>query len=109
MPERNGLGEFEMLVLAAVLRAGEGGYGAAIFGEVERTGRPVSMGAVYTTLKRLERRGLVSSRLGEPSAVRGGRRKRLYRVEAAGRHALQSTVDQLHQLLDGTDLAPGSA
>ncbi|MEM7415640.1 MAG: PadR family transcriptional regulator [Gemmatimonadota bacterium] len=104
MPTRTGLGEFEMLVLAAVLRAGTGAYGAAVFGEVERTGRPVSMGAVYTTLSRLEDRGLLSSQLGDPTPVRGGRRTRIYRLEAEGKEALQRALSQLNQLLDGTDL-----
>lgn len=104
MPTRTGLGEFEMLVLAAVLRAGSGAYGAAIFGEVERTGRRVSMGAVYTTLSRLEERGMLSSRLGDPTPVRGGRRTRVFRLEAEGRAALQRAVSQLSQLLVGTDL-----
>lgn len=93
-----------MLVLAAVLRAGTGAYGAAVFGEVERTGRPVSMGAVYTTLSRLEDRGLLSSQLGDPTPVRGGRRTRIYRLEAEGKEALQRALSQLNQLLDGTDL-----
>ena len=107
MPERNALGEFEMLVLAAVLRLGSGAYGAAVFGEVERTGRAVSMGAVYTTLARLESRGLVESRTGPPTQVRGGRRKKLYELTAPGRAELSTSVGRLRSLLAGTELQLG--
>jgi len=105
MPERVGLGEFEMLILAAVLRAGPEAYGAAVFSEVDGTGRPVSMGAVYTTLHRLEERGLISSQVGDPTPVRGGRRKKLYRLTPAGHESLQEAVQRLVTLLDGTNLA----
>lgn len=108
MPERNALGEFEMLVLAAVLRLGRGAYGAAVFGEVERTGRTVSMGAVYTTLARLESRRLVTSRLGAPTRVRGGRRKRLYELTATGRSELATSLSRLQSLLAGTELQLGT-
>ena len=82
------LGEFEQLVLFAVLRLADG-YGATIREEIERrTPRRVSAGAVYTTLERLERRGLVLSSWGEPTPERGGKRKRHYRLSAAGRDAL---------------------
>ena len=111
MPERIGLGEFEQLVLAAVLRAGSGAYGAAVYGEVERTGRPVSMGAVYTTLHRLEERGLLSSKAGDPTPVRGGRSTKIYRLEDAGRQALRESLERLTTLLEGTpmELRGGSA
>jgi PadR family transcriptional regulator, regulatory protein PadR len=82
------LGEFEQLVLFAVVQSDDA-YGTAIRTEIERrTGRQVSAGAVYTTLERLEARGLVSSRWGEPTPERGGKRKRHYRMTAAGREAL---------------------
>ena len=109
MRERVGLGEFEVLVLAAVLRLGPGAYGAAVFNEVERTGRPVSLGAVYTTLGRMEEKGLVRSSLGEPTPVRGGRAKKVYELESAGRASLAESVAALAQLLDGTDLGVGLA
>lgn len=108
MPERNALGEFETLVLAAVLRLGAGAYGAAVYGEVDRTGRSVSMGAVYTTLARLESRGLLSARTGAPTPVRGGRRTRLYRLTAEGRRELATSIGRLRRLLEGTDLQLGA-
>ena len=77
------LGEFEQLVLLAVLRLGEDAYGAAIRRElVECAGRDASPGAIFTTLERLEARGLVRSRFGEPTPERGGRRKRYYQLRA---------------------------
>ena len=76
------LGEFEQLVMLAVLRLDEHAYGTAIGGELkERAERDVSPGAIFTTLERLESRGLVTSRYGEPTSERGGRRKRFYRIE----------------------------
>ncbi|HET9370343.1 MAG TPA: PadR family transcriptional regulator [Vicinamibacterales bacterium] len=82
------LGEFEQLVLFAVLQRDEA-YGVTIRDDIEeRTGRRASAGAVYTTLERLEARGLVSSHWGEPTPERGGKRKRYYRLKPAGREAL---------------------
>jgi DNA-binding PadR family transcriptional regulator len=83
------LGEFEQLVLLAVLRLGDEAYGAAIGRELrEKAGRDPSPGAIFTTLERLEARGLVRSRYGEPTPERGGRRKRYYRLRSAGQRAL---------------------
>jgi len=71
------LGDFEQLVLLSLMRLGSDAYGVSICDEITaRTGRDVSLGAVYKTLERMEDKGLVSSRLGEPTAERGGRRKR---------------------------------
>lgn len=82
------LGEFEQLVLFAVLQLDDA-YGMSVRQEIERrTGRSVSAGAVYTTLERLESRGLVASRWGEPTPERGGKRKRYYDLRPAGRQAL---------------------
>ena len=79
------LGEFEQLVMLTVLRLDDGAYTAAVRQELlERAGRDVSPGAVFTTLERLESRGLVASRYGEPTPERGGRRKRYYRLRAEG-------------------------
>ena len=75
------LGDFEQMILFALVALGEDAYGASIRREiVERTGREVSAGAVYTVLDRLERNGLVVSRVGEPTAERGGRRKKHYQL-----------------------------
>jgi PadR family transcriptional regulator len=88
------LGEFEQLILLALLDlAEEDAYGVPIRDSIERrTSRQVSTGAVYTALDRLSKRGLVSSRLGEPTAERGGRRKRFYRLQPAGIRALDQSV-----------------
>lgn len=108
MGERVLLGEFEILVLAAVLRLGDEAYGAAVYRELEsRCGRRVSMGAVYTTLSRLEDKGLVTSRMGEPSPVRGGRAKRFFTIQAAGKEALEASASALMSLLKDTELAWG--
>ncbi len=87
------LGEFEALVLAALLRLGDEAYGVSIRGEIECcTGREPSIGAVYTALNRLEKKGLVASRLGEPTAERGGRAKRYFEARPEGRDALAEMV-----------------
>jgi DNA-binding PadR family transcriptional regulator len=105
-----GLGEFEQLILLALLDLEETeAYGVPIRDLIERrTGRRASIGAVYTALERLTVRGLVSSRLGEPTAVRGGRRKRFYRLEPAGARALSESVrvlaDMSHGLLPQLEL-----
>lgn len=77
MPPRSSLGELELVILMALMRAGEGAYGAGIREEIAATtGRDVTSGAIYPTLDRLEARGLVRSYMGEPVAERGGRAKR---------------------------------
>src|SRR5688572_18361277 len=102
----NGLGEFEQLVLLALVRLGAEAYGVSIRDEIEeRTGRDVALGAVYTTLLRLEDKGLVATRLGEPTPQRGGRRKKFYRPLAAGRRELAASLEALHSMTRG--LTPG--
>lgn len=82
------LGEFEYLLLAAASRLGERSYGAAIRHEIEKTtGRTCSIGALYTTVDRLESKGLVTTWMGPATAERGGRAKRMIRVTAKGRQA----------------------
>lgn len=86
---RQGLGEFEQAVLLTVLRLGLNAYGVPIRRDLsERLGRDVSVGAIYTTLERLEGKGFLSSWTGGATAERGGRAKRFYRVEAPGVRAL---------------------
>ena len=102
----NGLGEFEQLVLLALIRLGPEAYGVAIRDEIEqRTGRSVALGAVYTTLLRLEDKRLVATRLGDPTPQRGGRRKKYYRPLAAGRRELATSLDALRRMTRG--LTPG--
>ena len=96
------LGEFEQLLLFALVRLGDDAYGVAIRQEVERrTGRMISAGAVYTALDRLEGRGFVSSRVGDPTPQRGGRRKRHYRLEPSGVLALSRCYDALREMTKG--------
>jgi PadR family transcriptional regulator len=86
------LTDFELMILLAVLRLGDDAYGVPVAREIEQTGgRPVVLAAVYTALDRLERNGLVSSRLGEPSAARGGRAKRFFDVTPQGLRAVKQT------------------
>jgi len=105
VPARVGLGEFELLVMAAVLGLDGEAYGSAVYRELEATGRPVSIGAVYTTLNRLEEKGMLRSREGDPTPVRGGRAKRFFHLEPEGRAGLADSLGTLASLLDGTELA----
>jgi len=83
------LGEFEQLVLLAVMRLEDEAYGATIRRLIEEsTGRDVSIGAIYTTLDRLYGKGLVTASIGEPTGERGGRRRKIYTVQKAGREAI---------------------
>jgi PadR family transcriptional regulator len=85
------IGAFEELVLLAVLGLDGSGYGVSIRDELEaETGEAISLGAVYATLDRLERKGLVRSTVGSATAERGGRRKRVFRVSATGTAALRA-------------------
>lgn len=98
------LGEFEQLVLLALIRLGHDAYGVTICEDIaDRTRRDVSLGAVYKTLERLEDKGLVSSRLGEPTPERGGRRKKHYRLVAAGQRALKHSISGLRSMTEGLD------
>jgi DNA-binding PadR family transcriptional regulator len=96
------LGDFEQRILFALIRLGEDAYGVTIREAIEaRTGRAVSAGALYTALDRLEQRGLVASRLGEPTPQRGGKRKRLYTLQPAGQRALARAYETLRQMASG--------
>ena len=98
------LGEFEQLVLLALISLGDDAYGASIRREiVERAGRDVSAGAVYTVLDRLERAGMVASRVGAPSATRGGRRRKHYRVRPDGARLLHEAQLRMRRMADGLD------
>jgi PadR family transcriptional regulator, regulatory protein PadR len=98
------LGEFEQLVMLAVLRLDDEAYGASVRDELKaRAERDVSPGAIFTTLERLESRGLVTSRYGEPTAERGGRRKRFYRLSADGRRALARSLNTVKRMARGLE------
>jgi PadR family transcriptional regulator PadR len=99
MAAMESLGSFEQLVLFCVLRLREDAYGVPIREMLEaETGRTVSAGAIYTALARLEERGLVSSRIGEPTTRRAGRPPKHYRVEPAGASALLAAYSALQAL-----------
>ena len=96
------LGEFEQVVLLGVLHTGEDAYGVPVWREIAvRTGRDVSLAAVYKTLDRLEAKGLAHSRVGPPTAARGGRAKRVYAVTPAGLRLLRASLGALARMTDG--------
>ena len=96
------LGEFEQLVILAVMRLGAGAYGMTVRREIEaNSGRSVSLGAIYATLDRLEDKGFVSSALGETTAARRGRAKRFFKVQASGVIALQNALATLDRMRMG--------
>jgi DNA-binding PadR family transcriptional regulator len=101
------LGEFEQVILLAILRLDEDAYGVSIRNEITAcTERKPSPGALYTTLDRLEERGLVTSRFGDPTPERGGRAKRYFKVTAAGLKAVARVQRGYQRLLKGVQL-PG--
>lgn len=98
-------GEFEQIVLLAILRLEDRAYGVTIRRELaERTGRDASPGALYTTLDRLEDKGLVESRLGDPTAERGGRARRYYSVTTNGLCAVTAAQRAFRNLLEGLNI-----
>jgi DNA-binding PadR family transcriptional regulator len=98
------LGDFEQLVLFGVLRLAEDAYGAAIRQEIHaRSGRDVSINAVYTTLERLEDKGLLRSWTGEPTSQRGGRRRKFYALKPAGIAALRQAYAAVRSMADGLE------
>src|SRR5436190_9602953 len=96
------LTDFELMILLAILRTGDEAYGVVIAREIETTaGRTVLLGAVYAALERLERNGLVASSVGEPTALRGGRAKRFFRITPRGLKAVKDTQRALIALWSG--------
>jgi DNA-binding PadR family transcriptional regulator len=96
------LGSLEHIVMLAVARLGSHAYGMTVRREIEkRTGRDISIGAVYSTLERLETKGYVRSFTGDPTPERGGRAKRLFRLEAKGERALAASQDAIRQMTAG--------
>jgi PadR family transcriptional regulator PadR len=105
MPNRDYLGEFEHIVILALLRLGDRAYGVTIRQEIEaRISREVSIGAIYATLNRLEVKGYVKSELGDPTPERGGRSKRFFRVSAKGMAAVNRTHRALQRMTSGLDV-----
>jgi len=104
-PSTDTLGEFEQIVLLAVVHLGDDAYGVRIRREIAaRTGRDVAIGALYTALHRLERKGFVRSAMSEPTAERGGRSKRHFNIKPAGAAALKQSRERLARMWEG--LAP---
>jgi DNA-binding PadR family transcriptional regulator len=111
VPKGDTLGEFEYIVLLAVLRLGINAYGMRVRREIhDRTGRDVAIGAVYATLERLAVKGLVTTTVSDPTPQRGGRAKRSFNLTGAGAEALRRTRADLDAMLDGVVLpAPGGS
>ena len=109
MSNRN-LGKFEQMALLAILQLGEDVYGVPIVEEIERrTDRSVARAAVYVRLRRLEKKGLVESWMGEPSEERGGKARRLVRVRPEGQRLLQGSRRAMEAMWQGLDPAHGDA
>jgi DNA-binding PadR family transcriptional regulator len=103
------IGEFEQIVLLAVLRLGDEAYGVPIRAEIEeRTGRHVTVGALYATLDRLESKGLVNSWFADPTPQRGGRSKRYFKLLPAGVEALSASKAMLDSMWRGVRLKGAS-
>lgn len=108
-PEKTYLGEFEELILLAILRLGDEAYGMRIRHEIQAAGRSASLGAIYTTLDRLEEKRYVSSWVGDPSPERGGRAKKYFKVDSVGLSALKQAVETTTNLTQGLEQILGSA
>jgi PadR family transcriptional regulator PadR len=102
MGQSDSLGQFEQLVLTAILALHDEAYGVTIHAKVQELARPkpISLGAVYVTLDRLEDKGLIASWLSDPTPERGGRAKRYYRVEALGERALEESAATAKRIWD---------
>jgi PadR family transcriptional regulator, regulatory protein PadR len=104
MGQRERLGEFEQIVMLAILRLGDEAYGVPIRLEIqERTGRAVTVGALYRTLDRLEHKGYVSSAFSDPTPERGGRSKRYFKVKPVGLRTLRASHEALTAMWDGLE------
>lgn len=109
MPKGRYLAEFELYLLLAIARLGEEAYGVTIRREIEgRTGRPVSIGAVYATLGRLEDKGLVDFRESDPLPVQGGRSRKYFNLTTAGKEALRHSTAMLSRMMEGLQLGASS-
>jgi DNA-binding PadR family transcriptional regulator len=102
MPKGEALGEFEYLTMLAVLRLGDDAYGMRVRQEIAgRTGRDVTIGAVYATLERLADKGLLATAMSEPTAERGGRAKRSFKLTGAGMAAANRARQEAASMLEG--------
>lgn len=104
MTEPPYLGEMEQIILLAVLRLGDGAYATPILEEIEvQAGRRVARGALYTALDRLETKGCLRSRLGDPLPERGGRARRYFSLTPAALRALKTSRGALLRLWQGVE------
>jgi DNA-binding PadR family transcriptional regulator len=104
MAGREHLGEFEQIVLLAIVRLGDDAYGVLIKQDIEqRTGRALTVGALYRTLDRLEDKGYVSSAFSDPTPERGGRSKRYFRIKPLGLRTLRASREALAAMWEGLD------
>jgi PadR family transcriptional regulator, regulatory protein PadR len=104
MAGREHLGEFEQIVLLAILRLGDEAYGVPIRQDIEqRTGRSLTVGALYRTLDRLEEKGYVSSAFSDPTPERGGRSKRYFKIKPLGLRTLRASRDALMAMWEGLE------
>ncbi len=98
------IGEFEQVVLLSLLRLGNGTWGAAMRRDIqERIGRELPVSVVYVTLQRMEKKGMVKSYVGEPTAERGGRRRRHYLIDTRGEQALGRSYRTLRKMCEGLE------
>ncbi|MEP6492438.1 MAG: PadR family transcriptional regulator [bacterium] len=108
MPKGNFLGEFEVLVLAALQRLEDDAYGVTIKREIERrAGRPASIGAVHAAVDRLADKGFVIFRISDPLPVPGGRARKYSKITPAGLRALRQSTAALARMMDGLELGIG--
>ncbi len=102
MGAANRISDFELIVMLVLLRLGDDAYGVPIAYEIEKqTGREAKLGSIYAALERLEQKGFVASRLGEPTAERGGRAKRYFRITKSGMQEVRETRRALMNLWGG--------
>ena len=110
MSKEKFLGEFEIIVLAALVRLGDDAYGVTILNEIEtRAGRSVTVGALYSTLSRLEQKSYVKARMGDATAERGGRAKRYFEITEIGQAQLNKSVRVLNLMLADLPGLPAGA
>lgn len=110
MDKEKYLGEFEQMILLAVMKLGSNAYGKTIRSLLaELLSREVTVGALYATLERLENKGMVSGTMGEPTNERGGRAKKYFEVTAKGQHALKRSKDALTLMWQDLSLTVGYA
>lgn len=110
MGKHGSLGEFELLVMLAVLHGGSEAYGVTILQTIEeRTGRPVARGALYLTLERLVEKGFLKARMADPSRVRANRPRKYYKVQRAGLVAIRDARAAVQQMWRGLEPTLGKA